>query len=230
MEFKGDSDTVCELDQRLQLALNGDQEALGGLFASHMPQLYRVALRVLGTPQDAEDALQDGLLDAMRHLGEFECRSRFSTWLTRIVINAALMQLRKSRREALTSIHQGLDRDEVPLADRITDPGPSPEEVYAWKERFQVLERKLRRLPAAYRSVLRLRYVQGMSTKEAAELLGLNTGTLKSRLRRARLQLGKQNSTAIFRPRTFHPIRKNAGSTTHRLAAESTEAVAQPSA
>ncbi len=65
MEFKGDRDTVRERDQALQLALNGDQEALGRLLVSYMPQLYRAALRVLGTPQDAEEAVQDGLLQVV---------------------------------------------------------------------------------------------------------------------------------------------------------------------
>jgi RNA polymerase sigma-70 factor (ECF subfamily) len=196
LEFKGDLNKVREQDPGLQLALNGDQEALGRLLASHMPQLYRAALRILGTPQDAEDALQDGLLGALRHLGEFECRSRFSSWLTSIVINAALMRLRKSRREALTSIDQKLDRDGIALADRITDTRPNPEELYAWKERLQSFERKLQDLPAGYRSVLWLRDLQGMSTQEAAEILGVKTATVKSQLHRARLTLGQKSRTA----------------------------------
>ena len=100
---KGNRDTVRQRDHGLQRALNGDREALGHIFASQTPRLYRAALRILGKPQDAEEALQDGFLSAIRHLGEFECRSGFSTWLTRIVINVALMRLRKSRREVLTS-------------------------------------------------------------------------------------------------------------------------------
>lgn len=161
-----------------------------------MPKLYRVALRILGKPQDAEEALQDGLLGALRHLGEFECRSRFSTWLTRIVINAALMRLRKNRRESLMSFDQRLDQDDLPLADRLTDPGPSPEETFVWKERLQLVGRELQNLPAAPRSALWLRLVEGMSTKEAAETLGVNSATLKSQLHRARLSLGKDGSTA----------------------------------
>ena len=97
-----------------------------------MPQLYRAALRVLGTPQDAEDALPDGLLAALRHLRDFEERSRFSTWLTRIVINAALMRLRRSRPDVMRSIDQKKpDRDDSPLMDKVADPRPNPEEVYA---------------------------------------------------------------------------------------------------
>jgi RNA polymerase sigma-70 factor (ECF subfamily) len=155
-----------------------------------MPRLYRAALRILGTPQDAEEALQDGLLSALRHLGEFEFRSRFSTWLTRIVVNAALMRLRKRRREPLTPIDQELDRYKVALVERVTDPGPNPEQIYEWRERLQIFERDLRKLPSRYRSVLWLRDVQGMSTQEAAEMLGLKAGTVKVQLYRARLRLG----------------------------------------
>ncbi len=123
---KGNRDSVQQRNRGLQRALNGDREALGDLFASQTPQLYRAALRILGKPQDAEEALQDGFLSAIRHLGEFERRSRFSTWLTRIVINVALMRLRKSRRELLTSFEDSHDRDEVDLAVTVIDPRPNP--------------------------------------------------------------------------------------------------------
>jgi len=194
MEFERDCSTVCERDRYLQLAMSGDQEALGRVLVSYMPGLYRVALRVLGTPQDAEDALQDGLLQAVRHLGDFEGASRFSTWLTRIVINAALMRLRQNRARALTSIEQKLDADpeSLSLADRMADPAPNPEETYARSERLRFFDQILRGLPAAYRSALWLRDIQGMNTREAAEILGLNTSTLKSRLRRGRVALRKK--------------------------------------
>ncbi len=78
MQLKGSRDTLRQPDHRLQRALNGDREALGHFFASQTPQLYRVALRILGKPQDAEEALQDGFLSAVRYLGKSECRSRFS--------------------------------------------------------------------------------------------------------------------------------------------------------
>ena len=192
MGFKEDLGKVREQDPGLQRALNGDREALGRLFAFYMPQLYRAAYRVLGTPQDAEDALQDGLLGAIRHLGNFECRSRFSTWLTRIVINAALMQLRKSRREALTSIDQKVDRDEIALADRIVEPGPDPEEIYLRQEQFQELRRALQTMPEVNRRAWRLRHGQGLKIREVAEIMGMPTGTLKGQFCRARRRLSKK--------------------------------------
>jgi RNA polymerase sigma-70 factor, ECF subfamily len=137
LDFNADSYRARE-DRLLHLALNGDREALGLLFASYMPLLYRAALRVVGTPQEAEDALQDGLLRALCHLREFAGRSRFSTWLTRIVMNAALMRLRWIRPERVTSIDQKLDQEDQPLAIRIQDPGPNPEQIYARQERLKL--------------------------------------------------------------------------------------------
>jgi len=230
MEFKGDRDTVGERDQGLQLALNGDREALGRLLASHMPQLYRVALRVLGTPEDAEDALQEGLLQVVQHLQEFEGRSRFSTWLTRVVINAALMQLRRSRRVVMTSTDERPGPDALSLADTITDPGPNPEEMCAQEELRQILRRKLRRLPAAYGSALWLRDLQGMSTREAAEAMGIPEGSLKSHLHRARLRLRDEVGTGLGTHRTFRAARCDATTTGHRFNVELMEETAKPAA
>jgi RNA polymerase sigma-70 factor, ECF subfamily len=178
------------------------REELEALFSRYRQRLYNTALHVVGNPQDAEDALQDGLLAAFCHLTSFKGRSQFSTWLTRIVINAALMRLRRRRPEGMTfSIDQPLDSDEQPLANMIPDPGPNPEEIYAWRERLQIFEQALQSLPVRYREPVRLYYVQGMSTGEAAEVLGLPIETLKSRLHRARLRLARRPTC----PSLHHP-------------------------
>jgi RNA polymerase sigma-70 factor, ECF subfamily len=199
LEFETPRNLVHEREQEFQLALSGDREALDNLLASYMPQLYGVALRILGTPQDAEDALHDGLVRVLQHFREFEERSRFSTWLTRIVINAALMRLRHNRKQAMnviTSIDRPPGPGALPLSLSITDPGPNPEEMYAREEQFQILARKLQSFPAACRSALWLRDVQGMSTREAAETLAIPVGSLKSQLHRARLRLRKEVGVA----------------------------------
>jgi RNA polymerase sigma-70 factor (ECF subfamily) len=167
--------------------LKGDSEALDRLFSRYTRPLYQTALRLLGNPEDAEDALQDGLLSAVRNLGRFEGRSKFSTWLTRIVINAALMRLRSRRsRPALSLEQEDPEQRELTLGSRIHDTKPSPEEHYAQTERFEMLERSLESLPPALQSALWLRDIQGLSTAEAAQALGLSEGTLKSQLHRAR--------------------------------------------
>ena len=168
-------------------ALKGDDEALDKLFSRYTRPLYQTALRLLGNPEDAEDALQDGLLSAVRNLRRFEGRSKFSTWLTRIVINAALMRLRSRRARPAVSLEQeDPEQRELTLGSRIPDDTPSPEECYVQTERFEILERSLETLPPALQSALWLRDVQGFSTAEAAEALGLSEGTLKSQLHRAR--------------------------------------------
>ena len=229
MDFNADSYTVRE-ESLLHLALNGDLEALGPLFASYMPQLYRTALRVAGTPQDAEDALQDGLLRAVSHLQEFAGRSRFSTWLTSIVTNAALMRLRRIHPDRVISIDQKLDREDQPLANRIADPRPNPEEMYARQERLQILERGLQTLPAAYRNAVRLRDVQGMSTKEAAEALGLPLGSLKSQLHRGRLKLVEEVGEVRPAHKPAQNTRNGSATTRHRSTIEVTEELTEPAA
>jgi len=227
---KGDRETARKLDQGLQLAINGDQEALGRLLVSYMPYLNRVALRILGTPQDAEEALQDGLVQAVQHFREFEGRSQFSTWLTRIVINAALMKWRRSRRDVLTSIDQKLGLDDLSLADTIADPGPNPEEMYAREERLEILKMKLRSLPTAYGTALWLRYVQGMSTKEAAEAMGVPQGSLKSHLHRAWKSLRDEVGAAPATRETLRATRSDARTFGCRLNMESMEEVVKPAA
>jgi len=91
-------------EQLIERGLNGDARALDALFARNTRALYQTALRVLGNPEDAEEALQEGLLSAYRNLPRFERRSQFSTWLTRIVINAALMRRRSKRLGKAASI------------------------------------------------------------------------------------------------------------------------------
>jgi RNA polymerase sigma-70 factor, ECF subfamily len=193
LELKTDRETTQVVDPVVRQAINNNREALDELFARHRGQLYRTARRVLGNSNDAEDALQDGLLAAFRNLSGFKGRSQFSTWLTRIVVNAALMRLRRIRPEGMTfSIDRKLDPEEQTLASRIPDPGPNPEERFARQERLQILEQKLQSLPTAYRQTVWLCDVEGMKDREAAKALELPIGTLKSQLHRARLRLSEE--------------------------------------
>ena len=92
MELKTNRDATQRVDPLLRQTINNDREALDELFSRYRARLYNTALRIMGNSEDAEDALQDGLLTAFRNLSGFEGRSQFSTWLTRIVVNAALMR------------------------------------------------------------------------------------------------------------------------------------------
>lgn len=176
----------------LRLAMQGDREAMGQLFASHVIRLLRTTQRILRNRQDAEDALQDGLLFAFRKLSGFKGESQFSTWLTRIVINAALMRLRRTRPEGMISIDQALSPHDQPLAKTLPSFEPNPEEIYARQEQLELLERTLQTMPKGYQQAVWLRHVKGLQVRETAEVLGLRTGTVKSRLSRARLRLIEQ--------------------------------------
>jgi RNA polymerase sigma-70 factor, ECF subfamily len=172
---------------------DGDQEVLGQVFSRHKNQLYWTAFRVLGCHEDSEDAVQDGLLAAARNLSSFEGRAQFSTWLTRIVLNAALMRRRKLHGRVIASAGQQ-DQDEsgLSLAAKLADPRPDPEEAYAREERLRMVKRWLETLPASQRAALWFRDVEGMTTQEAADALHVPEGTLKSRLHRGRVEFSKR--------------------------------------
>jgi RNA polymerase sigma-70 factor (ECF subfamily) len=186
-------------EELIRESLNGNQTALDQLFGRYSRTLYPTALKLMGNPEDAEDALQDGLLSAFRNLRRFEGRSQFSTWLTRIVINAALMRLRSKRAHAAVSIdaEPSVDGDEPAPAERIADRARGPEELYAQEEVHEIFARQLEELSPPLRSAFLLREVEGLSTEEAAQTLGVPEGTLKSQLHRARLQLTSLLRTAL---------------------------------
>jgi RNA polymerase sigma-70 factor, ECF subfamily len=207
LEPRTDSESTHALDPLVQQAINNNSEALDELFTRYRERLYKTARRVMGNSNEVEDALQDGLLSAFRNLSGFKGRSQFSTWLTSVVINAALMRLRRIRREAITSsIDHELRSEEGPLANRILDSRPNPEEMYTRQERVEILEQALLGLPAPYRQPLWLCHFQGMSIKEAADALGIPIGSLKSQLHRARLRLSEQLAEAALRKGSFNPV------------------------
>lgn len=182
----------------IEKAQAGNQEALETLFAKQSPALYQTALRLVGTPEEAEDVLQEGMLSAFRNLRRFEGRSQFSTWLTRIVINAALMRLRSRRSRPAVSLDEHLaDDDEKTFADQFPDPTPNPEQIMARRELEDLLRQNLDTLSPVLRSAFILREMEGFSTEEAAEELGISQGTLKARLHRAKRQLSRLIGRAL---------------------------------
>ena len=186
-------------EKLIRAGQRGDAEALEALFRRYQRPLYQTALRVLGSPEDAEDAVQDGLLSAFRNLKRFEGRSQFSTWLTRIVINAALMRRRSAKARPAISMEDTTREDDLPAAERFADEGPSPEQVYAGTELREILQENLGELSPLLRTAFVLREMEGYSTGEAAKKLGVTENTLKARLWRARHQLGERLSRRLRR-------------------------------
>ncbi|HKE35462.1 MAG TPA: sigma-70 family RNA polymerase sigma factor [Candidatus Acidoferrum sp.] len=188
-------------EKLIRAGQRGDHQAVETLFRRYQRPLFQTALRVLGNTEDAEDALQDGLLSAYRNLNRFEGRSQFSTWLTRIVINAALMRRRSAKARPAVSLDEPPREDELPATERFADDGLTPEQVFANTEIREMLSENLDQLSPLLRTAFVLREVQGYSTGEAAKKLGVTENTLKARLWRARHQLAERLGRRLRRMR-----------------------------
>jgi RNA polymerase sigma-70 factor (ECF subfamily) len=168
-------------------ALGGDTGAFDDLVRRHECRVFRTAMAITGNEADAEDALQDTFLNAYTHLREFRRDSRFSTWLTRIAINAALHKVRRRREVVSLDEPDAESREFVPA--NLEDWRSDPERVYEAEEARRIVRQALEALPPPYRVVLALRDVAEMDTVETAEVLGLTIAAVKSRLLRARLMV-----------------------------------------
>jgi RNA polymerase sigma-70 factor, ECF subfamily len=183
-EFTGDfvsDDPDFEIVARVR---NGETDAFEELVRKHGRRVYRSLLGILGSAEEAEDALQDSFLKAFQHLPNFEARSRFSTWLVRIAINTGLQRLR-SRKE-----FDSLDEESEEFRPRnIRAWTDTPEEFYSREELRRLVEKEVMKLPLKYRVALMLRDLEELSTEEAAAALGLSIPGLKARVLRGRLML-----------------------------------------
>jgi RNA polymerase sigma-70 factor, ECF subfamily len=150
--------------------------------------LYRTLIAILGDAGDAQDAMQDTLLNAFKHIGGFQGRSKFSTWLVSIARNAALQRLRSRRNtESLDQIDTKEDREFRPR--QIAAWQENPEQRHSRKELQQLIEEGLLQLPAKYRVIVMLRDIEQLSTDDVARQLGLSVPAVKTRLLRGRLML-----------------------------------------
>jgi RNA polymerase sigma-70 factor, ECF subfamily len=192
----------------LALARSGDSAAFESLVMPHWMALRRVTQRILRNREDAEDAVQNALLDAFRNLSGFQGRSQFSTWLTQIARNAALMRLRVSRRECETSLDEVTDAGEVQTRFHPVDARPNPEQEYLLKESRVLLKKGLERLNPLYAEVLHLRSVRELSAKEAAGLLEVPIGTVKARLHRARVKLIRRTKKMLTPKRGLSSLKR----------------------
>lgn len=174
-------------------ARQGSADAFARLIERHGGLVYRVAMHITGCREDAEDIAQEAFMKAFRHLGGFEERARFSTWLVRIAVNEALMRIRGSRRASLLSLDAEVE-DQTPMKDTIADWRPDPEQSFRRSELRGILGEALATLPETWKVVFLLRDVEGMSIAETAEALGLSITNVKTRLFRARFKLREQLS------------------------------------
>lgn len=174
-------------DEIVERVRSGDAASYEILMRRYNQRLYRAVRAVLGDEADVEDVMQEAYLAAYRHLDGFAGRARFSTWLIRIAVNRALDRLRRARRSLSFDplAENALEGAAALTAMRRDD----PEQRAGERELARLLERAIDELPAAFRAAYVLRELEGMDPAEAAESLGIEEATLKTRLHRARQRL-----------------------------------------
>jgi RNA polymerase sigma-70 factor, ECF subfamily len=173
----------------ISMAKLGDRDAFVELSKPYADRILRTIFHITRNWHDAEDALQDAMLRAFSHLNGFQEKSSFSTWVTRIAINSALMMLRK-KRVCQEIPFEGIDRsgDNYDLREP-KSPAEDPETRLARKEREELLNGAILELPRVLREVVELRQARGYSTREIAQALRISVPAVKSRLARARVAL-----------------------------------------
>jgi RNA polymerase sigma-70 factor (ECF subfamily) len=173
-------------------AKNGNARAFEVLMARHQQRILAVALRRTRVRQDAEDIMQQSFQKAFLHLHQFEGRSSFSTWLTRIAINEAQMLLRKSGGKREVSIDDLNENAENVIPLEIPDSAPDPETDYSQQEWRRMLSFAMNELPHRTRRAIQLRDLDERSTEETARIMGISVEAVKARIFHGRKKLRKK--------------------------------------
>ena len=176
-------------EQLIAAAKSGRRAPFGELCERHMKKVSCVTRQITRNREDAEDAAQECFLNAFVHLKDFDGRSQFATWLTRIAINVALMKFRKNRGAREVPIDQPNPSSE-PVAQReFRCDAPDPEESCSLHERTRILKSAISGLRPRTRNVVELFHLQEHSIRETAQILGISTGAVKSRMFHAKIAL-----------------------------------------
>ncbi len=191
---QSDTSVVSDLrawseEQLIAAAKTGRRAPFGELCERHGTKVFRVIHRIMRNREDAEDAAQDCFLNAFVHLKDFDGRSQFATWLTRIAINAAFMKLRKNRGAREVPIDE-LNPSHEPVAQReFQYDAPDPEESCSLRERKRIVKSAISGLRPRTRNVVELIHLQEHSIRDTAQILGISTGAVKSRMFHAKIAL-----------------------------------------
>jgi RNA polymerase sigma-70 factor (ECF subfamily) len=189
-----------DLIRQAALGIPAAQERL---FKTHTPKLYRIAFAVLRNREDAEDVVQESWCRAYANLDSFEGRAAFSTWLTRIAINSALMLRRRRSVRVEASLNDILDNQLESFFDGTVAKPPNPEELYVASELNALIDDQIRELPPRVQAAFRLRKIEEFSIAEAVQALGIRETALKSRVSRARRKVaGGLRKLLSMMPRT----------------------------
>ena len=172
-------------------AKNGDENAFEALVRRHRRKLFALALRYTRVREDAEDVVQQTFQNAFVHLGNFEGKSSFSTWLTRIAINEALMWLRKARALREVPIEDSTTEEGAGRHFDVADASPDPEATYLKREETRALSMAIKQLTPRIRIVLELKELRELSGQETARKMGLSVSAVKARVFHGRRKLRK---------------------------------------
>src|SRR6202041_2589143 len=194
---------ICDM-YLVAAAKDGDHKAYAELCRRHSKQILRTILRITRNVADAEDTLQETLLKAYVHIGRFEGRSAFSSWLTRIAINSALMVSRKKRSHYVYSLGGGVDGDDVELPEP-TETAHNPEEACILNAFENECIGAIRYLPPTLRVVVQIRYRENASVAQIAKMLGISESAVKSRLLRARSKIRAHLEKTQYLPCGINP-------------------------
>jgi len=183
----------------------GAARELQRVLSLYLPSFHRCAMRVLGNRDDAEDAVQEALLSAHKHLHQFRGQSQMSTWLTTIVCNCARMQLRKRPRQIHMPLEEQIGEEQrYFISERLADTRPSPEDELRNSELAAHLTQCTAQLSPKLRRTFQLRIVDGLSILETAHVLGVPQGTVKAQLARARAKIAGHMRRVLTPSRRMH--------------------------
>src|ERR1700724_874223 len=182
----------------LAKAREGAIAAFNELVSRYSRKIYRLAKHITQNDEDAEDVLQETFLKAYEHLGDFQEKSKFYTWIVRIAVNESLMKLRKRKGDRTVPLDEPLDTGEDTVMREIAVWDENAEQRYSREELGKILDEAVQSLRPAFRTVFVLRDIEELSTEETAEALGISVPAVKSRLLRARLQL-REKLTRFFK-------------------------------
>jgi RNA polymerase sigma-70 factor, ECF subfamily len=197
-------------------AKNENRQAFEVLVERHARRVFFAVRRMTRTREDAEDVAQQSWQKPFTHLRQFEGQSAFYTWLTRIVINEALILLRKSRALREVWINDSTEGEEALFAPEIPDSGPNPEDSYSHRQWQRILYAALNELPHGTRRAIQLRELGERSTEETARIMGISVGALKGRAFHGRRKLRERLQHIVESAwRSARKTSQRIGSTTH---------------
>jgi RNA polymerase sigma-70 factor (ECF subfamily) len=213
--------TVREEYAFLAAAKRGDSAAFEILCKQSANTVFRVARRIMRNDEDAEDVVQESFQRAFIHLNSFNGSSRFSTWLSRIAINAALMKLRTKHRLGEVSLDELAEPEQpFPQID-VEDQGLNPEQLYAQTERQRILSEAMSDLTPGMRKAFELRELDERSTEETARMMGISVGAVKARLFHGRRKLRESLKRCVGSAWTYGRDASQAIGNTRRVSQDS---------